>query len=74
MSQFMSRTSPPYWMDVKHSMRYFKGTSESKLYPKYKDIVLKGFCDADWVGDTKRLKIHDGIHDPYEYRRYFMKM
>ena len=52
VSQFMSKASSPHWMAVKRIMIYLKGTLEFKLCLGGKDIVLRGFCDADWVGDA----------------------
>lgn len=74
MSQFMSRTSPPYWMAVKHIMRHLKGTLYSKLYLGYKNIALKRFCDANWVGDAKCLEIHHMIYVLCECWRYLMEI
>ena len=52
VSQFMSKAGPPHWMAVKRIMRYLKGTLDFKLCLGGKDIVLRGFCDADWAGDA----------------------
>ena len=50
--QFMSKAGSPHWMAVKHILRYLKGTLDFKSCLGGKDIVLRGFCDADWVGDA----------------------
>ena len=50
--QFMSKANPPHWMAVKRIMRYLKGTLDFKLYLGGKDIVLRGFYDANWMGDA----------------------
>ena len=52
VSQFMSKAGPPHWMAVKRIMRYLKGTLDFKLCLGGEDIVLRGFCDADWTGDA----------------------
>ena len=39
-------------MLVKFIMTYLKGTLDFKLCLGGKDIVLRGFSDADWVGDA----------------------
>ena len=43
-------------MAVKHIMRYLKGTFDFKLCLGRKDIVLKGYCNADWMGDANDLR------------------
>ncbi len=52
VSQFMAKAGPPHWMAVKRIMRYLKGTLDLKLSLGGNDIALRGFCDADWAGDT----------------------
>jgi hypothetical protein len=42
----------PHWIAVKCIMRYLKGSLDFKLCLGSKDIILRGFCNADWVGDT----------------------
>ena len=50
--QFISKVGPPHWMAMKRIMRYLKGTSDFKLCLEGNDVVLRGFCDANWVGDA----------------------
>ena len=50
ISQFMLKAASQHWMAMKHIMRYLKGTFDLKSCVKGKDIVLKGFCDVNWVG------------------------
>ena len=52
VSQFMSKANPPHWKAVKYMMRYLKGTLDFKLCLGGKVIVLRDFCDVDWVGDA----------------------
>ena len=52
VSQFLSKAGPPHWMAVKRIIRNLKGTLDFKLCLGSKDIVLIGFCDADWAGDA----------------------
>jgi len=52
VSQFMAKAGPPHWVAVKRIMRYLKGSLGLKLCLGGKDIALRGFCDADWAGDT----------------------
>ena len=39
-------------MAVIHIIRYLKGTLDFKLCLGGMDVVLRGFCDADWTGDV----------------------
>jgi transposase InsO family protein len=52
VSQHMARPGSMHWMTVKRIMRYLRGTSDVKLCLGGKDIVLSGYCDADYAGDT----------------------
>ena len=52
VSQFMSKVGPPYWMAMERIMRYLKSTLDFKLCLGGKNIVLGGFCDADWARDA----------------------
>ena len=52
VSQFMSKTSPPHWMAVKHIMRYLNATLHFKLCLRCKDILLRGLCNADSARDA----------------------
>jgi hypothetical protein len=61
VSQFMLKASPLHWMAIKFIMRYMKGTLDFKLCFKGKDIVLRGFCDADVGGRCKQPAIHHGV-------------
>jgi hypothetical protein len=56
LSQFMSKASPPHWMVIKHVMRYLKGTLDFKLYLRGKDIVLRGFYNANWTRDANDMQ------------------
>lgn len=56
VSRFMSRVGSPHWMAVKCITRYMKGTLDFKLCLGGNDIVFKGFCDANWVGDANNWR------------------
>ena len=47
----LSKVGPLHWMAVKRIMRYLKDTLNFKLYLGGKDVILRGLCYADWVGD-----------------------
>ena len=52
ISEFKSKVGPPHWMAMKRIMRYLKGILDFKLCLGGKDIVLRGFCDANWTEDV----------------------
>ena len=63
LSQHIARPCLEHWSEVKRVFRYIKGTVNYGL--KYvasdqKDIMLNGFSDADWAGDTSTRKSTSG--------------
>jgi transposase InsO family protein len=52
VSQYMAKAGPMHWKAVKRIMRYLKGTLDFKLCLGGKHVTLRGYCDADWAGDT----------------------
>jgi transposase InsO family protein len=53
VSQFMSNPGSAHWMAVKRVLRYLQGTSQHVLrYGGECNIVLAGYCDADWAGNV----------------------
>ena len=52
VNQFMLKANSPYWMAVKHIMRFWKGTLDFKFYLGGKNIALRGFSDVDWARDA----------------------
>lgn len=52
VSQHMARPGSSHWVAVKRIMRYLKGTSDVRLCLGGDNIVLSGYCDADYAGDT----------------------
>ena len=63
LSQHMAIPGPEHWSGVKRVFHYIKGTVNYSL--KYvasdqKDIMLNGFSDADWAGDTSTRKSTSG--------------
>jgi hypothetical protein len=51
-----------HWMAIKRIFRYLKGTiTHGILYcGKEEDMILKGFCDADFANNTKNRKSRSG--------------
>jgi hypothetical protein len=60
VSQFMATPDPTNWAAVKRIMRYLKGTLEVKLCLGGGDIIMKGYCNADWGGDVNTRKSTTG--------------
>ena len=52
VSQHMARPGSMHWVAVNRIMRYLKGTCVVKLCLEGDNIVLSGYCDADYAEDT----------------------
>ncbi|XP_073307115.1 secreted RxLR effector protein 161-like [Primulina huaijiensis] len=56
LSRFTSNPSDAHWKELTRVLRYLKHTSEYGLnYTSY-PAVLEGYCDANWISDTKDSK------------------
>lgn len=51
VSQHMSKYGPMHWAAVKRVMRYLQGTLKLELQLGGANLLLRGYCDADWAGD-----------------------
>ena len=60
VSQHMARLGSKHWIVVKRIMRYLKKTIDVKLCLSGFDIVLSGYCDADYAGDMDDRKSTTG--------------
>ncbi|KAK9050872.1 hypothetical protein SSX86_030160 [Deinandra increscens subsp. villosa] len=60
VSRFMSNPGRGHWEAVKWLLRYLKGTSKMALCFKGKDVVLKGYADADLGGCKQSYKSTTG--------------
>ena len=58
--QHVARSGSTYWIVVKIIMCYLKGTFDVKLFLGGANIVLNGYCDADYAGDTNDCKSTTG--------------
>lgn len=56
MSFILSKAGPLQWMDVIHIMRYLKSNMDFKLWLISKNISLRVFCNAGWVGDANNQR------------------
>ncbi|KAJ0726248.1 putative RNA-directed DNA polymerase [Helianthus annuus] len=60
VSRFMSNPGREHWEAVKWVLRYLKGTSKMGMRFKGKDVVLKGYTDADLGGCKDTFKSTTG--------------
>ncbi|KAK6122523.1 hypothetical protein DH2020_043728 [Rehmannia glutinosa] len=61
LSRFTSNPSTDHWKAVTRVLRYLKYTMNyGILYTRY-PAVLEGYCDANWISDTKYSKSTSGF-------------
>jgi hypothetical protein len=60
VSQFAANPSEVHYKAVKRIIRYLKGTKAFKLHLGGKDIILKGYSDANWGNDINTRKSTSG--------------
>ena len=56
VNQYMARPGSTHWIAVKRMMRYLKDTLDVKLCLGGANIVLSGYCDADYASGTNDRK------------------
>ena len=60
LSRYTSNPGPDHWKAIVRVLRYLKYTQNYGLhYSKYL-AVLEGYCDANWISDTKDSKSTSG--------------
>ena len=60
LSRYTSNPGPDHWKAIVRVLRYLKYTKNYGLhYSKY-PVVLEGYCDANWIFDTKDSKSTSG--------------
>ena len=60
LSRYTSIPGPYHWKVIVRVLRYLKYTQNYGLhYSKYL-AVLEGYCDANWISDTKDSKSTSG--------------
>jgi len=52
VARYMSNPGPSHVQAVKRILRYLNGTKHHQLILQPKDLILTGYCDADWAGDV----------------------
>jgi transposase InsO family protein len=61
VSRFCSNYNSSHWAAVKRIMRYLKGTAGYRLkLGGGTEVLLSGYCDADWAGDLDERKSTTG--------------
>ena len=60
LSRYTSNPGSDHWKAIVRVLRYLKYTQNYGLhYSKY-PVVLEGYCDANWISDTKDSKSRSG--------------
>ena len=60
LNRYTSNLDPDHWKAIVRVLRYLKYTKNYGLhYSKY-PAVLEGYCDANWISDTKDSKSTSG--------------
>ena len=74
LSRFTSNPSADHWKALTRALRYLKYTMKyGILYKKY-PTVLEGYCDANWISDTKDSKVHKWVRIHYWWRSGVMEI
>ena len=60
VSRHLANPGKIHWNTVKHILRYLSGTRSQCLTLNPSDMVLSGYCDADWAGNVDTLKSTTG--------------
>ena len=61
VSRYQSNPGEAHWKAVKRILRYLKGTMDYSLCYQGKDLLLRGYTDADWAGDVDERKSTSGF-------------
>jgi hypothetical protein len=61
VSRYCSNYNSEHWTAVKRIMRYLRGTADYRLkLGGGTQVLLSGYCDADWAGDLDERKSTTG--------------
>ena len=60
MSRYQRNPGLAHWAAVKRIFRYLRGITDFALCFHRGDLRLKGYSDADWVGDRHKHKSTSG--------------
>jgi hypothetical protein len=60
VSRFQSNPGPAHWKVVKRILRYLCGIADYMLCYQGRDLRLRGYSDAYWVGDLDERKSTSG--------------
>ena len=60
LSRYTSNPGPDHWKAIVRVLRYLKYTQNYGLHYSNYPAVLVGYCDANWISDTKDSKSTSG--------------
>ena len=60
LSRFTSNPGEDHWIAMTRVLRYLRYTLNDGLYYTRYPAVLEGYCDANWISDTKDSKSTSG--------------
>ena len=60
LSRFTISPNENHWKAMKHLLGYLKHTQDYALHYTEYPAVLEGYCDANWITDTKDTKSTSG--------------
>ena len=60
LSQFTRNPGQEHWDALIHLLRYLKSTINYGLHYSGNPAVLEGFCDANWISDSKETLATSG--------------
>ena len=53
LSRYLKNPEYHHWKAAKHVLRYLKGTTNHAMEYNAKELVLRGYADADWGADKE---------------------
>ena len=60
LSRYTSNPGPDYWKTIVRVLRYLKYTQNYGLHNSKYPAILEGYCDSNWISDTKDSKSTSG--------------
>ena len=60
-SKYQSNLGQKHWKAVKRILRNLKGTTKYSFCYQGKELILKGYIDANWGGDLDDRKFTSGF-------------
>jgi hypothetical protein len=60
LSRFVSNLGDDHWRALERVLRYLKGTMSLDIHYNGYPIVLKGYCDVNWISDANEIYATSG--------------